>query len=95
MEYVINRKVEYVIRGVEYVINRKSGVRNQRGGVRNKSKSGVRNQRGGVRKKKVEYVMGVREKKNTIFHTLVMPISTLENFLEGFEKTFHQKIHIF
>ena len=47
MEYVINRKVEYVIRGVEYVINRKSGVRNQKveyveyifkkGGVRNGS----------------------------------------------------------
>ena len=31
-EYVMNEKVEYVIRGVEYVINRKVGVRN---GVRN------------------------------------------------------------
>ena len=31
----------------------------------------------------------------TFFIILVMPISALENFLEGLEKTFRQKIHIF
>ena len=49
MEYVINRKVEYVIRGVEYVINQK--VEYVIRGVE-------------YVKKKVEYVMGVREKKD-------------------------------
>ena len=33
--------------------------------------------------------------QSNIFHTLVMPISALENFLGGLEKSFRQKIHFF